>query len=535
MDRRTWLAVVLCFVIAFAWQKFYIEPRMPAQYSAPAGNTAAPQVQSAAPPQQQIQPQSPTAKAVTPPSRSKVEAQTRAIKTETGDAVVSSGRKFFTGWNLKSYRLGLSSKAAAVDLKSVTHQDGEVELAFDDPELSYLNNVDGTFKETPQGLVWTHEDENVILTREFRSVENQPYLNLTIRAQFKNKHPKFAFLSLSSQLSENDPEANDRHMVYWTQDTIERHLVKDATMMEVKTPVKYIGVTSHYFIMTLVADGPSQPLALIQGPNAPAGAARISMVYPVAENGITIPTRVYFGPKELTTLRKVDPRLDHAVDFGWFTIFAYPLLAVLKWLYGFSHNYGIAIIILTLLLKIATYPLTYKSMKSMKEMQVIQPQLQRIREKYKDDKVRLNQEMLTLMKAHGYNPMAGCLPMLLQIPIFIALYNILRSSIELYHAPFAFWIHDLSAQDPFYVTPILLTLTMYIQQKLTPTTATDPAQQKMLQLMPVIFGFMMINLASGLTIYMLTNALAGIVQQLILNKKLHIQPHAPAALATRAR
>ena len=227
----------------------------------------------------------------------------------------------------------------------------------------------------------------------------------------------------------------------------------------------------------------------------------------------------------------MDPALDNTVDFGWFTVFAYPLLNILKWFNQFVHNYGVAIILLTVLLKVALYPLTYKSMKSMKEMAKLQPQLAKVREKYKDDKEALNREMLSLMRTHGYNPAAGCLPMVIQMPIFFALYRVLYSSIELFHAPFAFWIQDLSSRDPFYVTPIFLAGTMFIQQKLTPSTATDPSQQKMMQMMPLIFGFMMLNLPAGLTLYMLVNALAGIVQQLIMNKKLDIR-HAPVVVAS---
>ena len=163
-------------------------------------------------------------------------------------------------------------------------------------------------------------------------------------------------------------------------------------------------------------------------------------------------------------------------------------------------------------------------MKNMKNMARLQPQLQRIKERYKDDREALNREMLSLMKNNGYNPMAGCLPILIQMPIFFALYRVLYSSIELYHAPFGLWIHDLSSRDPLYITPILLSLTMFIQQKLTPNTATDPAQARMMQLMPLIFGAFMVTLPSGLTLYMLVNALASIAQQLFLNKKLDIKP-----------
>jgi YidC/Oxa1 family membrane protein insertase len=249
----------------------------------------------------------------------------------------------------------------------------------------------------------------------------------------------------------------------------------------------------------------------------------------VTGNSITVPVRAYFGPKELRILRQVDPTLDNTIDLGWFQLFAYPLLKLLKFFYEYVKNYGVAIILLTVLIKILTYPLNYKSMKSMKDMSRLQPQLQKLKEKYKDDKEALNREMLTLMRTHGYNPIMGCVPMIIQMPIFFALYRVLYSSIELLHAPFAFWIKDLSSHDPFYVTPVLLSATMFFQQKLSPQTATDPAQQKMMQFMPLIFGAMMINLPSGLTLYMLTNAIVSIIQQVILNKKLDI-PRAPVAL-----
>jgi YidC/Oxa1 family membrane protein insertase len=216
--------------------------------------------------------------------------------------------------------------------------------------------------------------------------------------------------------------------------------------------------------------------------------------------------------------------LDHTVDFGFFTFIGYWLLKTLNFFYNITKNYGVSIILLTLVLKILTFPLTYKSMKNMKQMQRVQPMIQKLREKYKDNPQQLNLEMMQLMKSQGYNPVAGCLPILIQIPIFFALYKVLYASIELYQAPFMMWIRDLSVKDPVYVTPILLTAVMYLQQKLTPTQTTDPLQAKMIQFMPVIFGIFMISLPSGLTLYMLTNAVAGVFQQIFLNKKLELAP-----------
>jgi len=518
MDRNTILAVTLCFLIFMGWQKLYVEPHMhPGTEVTTIVTQPNPALEA---------PQAPLSKSaqVHTPSQSPQRPEASLpLPTQLGTASLSNGNSFFNGWTLKNYKLALAPGAAAVDLHSVTQESGEVNFAFDDASFGYLNTVQGKLTPTSQGAIWNYEDANVKLSREFDTSGQKPYLDMTVKAEFKTKRPKFAFISLSSQGLEKDPEAQDRQLVYWTSESIERLLLKDSqSLKEIPTPVKYIGATNRYFILTVVAQGQTQPTGLVQ-PLSPTRAG-ISLVYPVSENSISIPVRVYFGPKELELLRQVEPTLDHTVDFGWFTIFAYPLLKLLKWLYQFAQNYGLAIIVLTILLKILTYPLTYKSMKSMKKMAKLQPQLAKIREKYKDDKEALNREMLTMMKSHGYNPMAGCLPMIIQMPIFFALYRVLYSSIELYHAPFAFWIRDLSSHDPFYVTPVLLSLTMFVQQKLTPNTATDPAQARMMQMMPLIFGAFMLALPAGLTVYMLVNAIASIIQQMILNKKFDTAP-----------
>lgn len=510
MDRRTTLAIVLCFLIYMGWQKFYLEPRMPHQptQTAQTAETTGTQTQAV------TSPGTPNTVAKAAPSRP---SETVTLPTGTGDAVLNDSSGFFSGWKLKSYRLGLSSDTAAVDLQSVTNESTELEIAFDDPAFAYLSNAQGKLEKTPSGARWTYEDSNIRLTREFSGGDQQLAVPVQVTAEFKKKRPSFAFVSLVVPHVNGDPEERDRGLVYFTDNSIERVHPKDASLKQILTPVKYIGVSSRYFAMAVLNNGPLSPTGLVQ-PIAQ-GVARGSLVYPVSGNSITIPLRVFFGPKELDVLRAVDPTLDHLVDFGFFTMFAYPILRFLKWLYGFVGNYGVAIIILTLILKLATYPLTYKSMKSMKEMAKLQPQLQKLREKYKDDKEALNRETLQMMRTHGYNPVAGCAPMLIQLPIFWALYRVLYNSIDLYHAPFFGYIQDLSAKDPLYITPILLSLTMFIQQKLTPNTATDPAQQKMMQLMPLIFGAFMLTLPSGLTLYMLANAVASIVQQLILNRK----------------
>lgn len=227
---------------------------------------------------------------------------------------------------------------------------------------------------------------------------------------------------------------------------------------------------------------------------------------------------LFIGPKDHDELKAAGHNLDKVVNFGFFNILAQPLFLVLNFFYGYFNNYGVAIILLTVLIKILFWPLTHKSYSSMKAMQKLQPEMQKLREKFSNDKERLNKEMMSLYKTHRVNPLGGCLPMLVQIPVFFALYKVLLDSIALRHAPFALWITDLSAKDPYYITPLLMGASMFVQQKMTPTTA-DPMQAKIFMMMPVIFTFLFLNFPSGLVIYWLVNNLLTIVQQYFIHRK----------------
>lgn len=227
---------------------------------------------------------------------------------------------------------------------------------------------------------------------------------------------------------------------------------------------------------------------------------------------------VFIGPKDPELLEAAGHQLDKVVHFGFFNLLSQPLFTVLTFFYGFSKNYGVAIILLTVLIKLIFWPLTHKSYASMKSMQKLQPEMQKLREKFKNDKERLNKEMMELYKTHRVNPLGGCLPMIVQIPVFFALYKVLLDSIALRHAPFAFWLTDLSAKDPYYITPLLMGASMFVQQKMTPTTA-DPMQAKIFMMMPIIFTFMFLNFPSGLVIYWLVNNLLTILQQYFIHRK----------------
>ncbi len=227
---------------------------------------------------------------------------------------------------------------------------------------------------------------------------------------------------------------------------------------------------------------------------------------------------VFIGPKEPAQLTAAGHQLEKIVSFGFFNLLAQPLFLVLTFFYGFLQNYGIAIILLTAVIKIIFWPLTHKSYSSMKSMQKLQPEMAKLREKFKNDKERLNKEMMQLYKTHSVNPLGGCLPMIVQIPVFFALYQVLLNSIALRHAPFAFWLTDLAAKDPYYITPVLMGASMFVQQKMTPTTA-DPMQAKIFMMMPIVFTFMFLNFPSGLVIYWLVNNLLTILQQYFIHRK----------------
>jgi len=226
----------------------------------------------------------------------------------------------------------------------------------------------------------------------------------------------------------------------------------------------------------------------------------------------------YIGPKEYETLYSINPELTDAIEYGWFTFIAKPLFKVLYWLYKHIGNWGWSIIILTILIKILLFPLSYKGMISMQKLKDLAPKMQEIREKYKNDPQKMNMKIMELYRKHDANPMGGCLPMLIQIPIFFALYRVFLNAVELQGAPWILWIKDLSAQDPYFILPILMGASMWFQQKITPTTVTDPMQQKIFQWLPVVMTLFFLTFPSGLVLYWLVNNLFTIGQQYIINK-----------------
>jgi len=279
--------------------------------------------------------------------------------------------------------------------------------------------------------------------------------------------------------------------------------------------------------MTVALDGgPSkvifQPVS-IPAPEGSKEPPRELVSYTIEHADPGTPIRFFVGPKDFDVLSAIDPELALAINFGMFKVIVVPLLRSLKWVNGFAGNWGWSIILLTIIINVIMLPLKHKGVVSMRKMQEIQPEVKAIQDRYSKLKAtdpakqKMNQELMALYKERGVNPASGCVPMLLTLPVLFAFYSMLSVAIELRGAPFIGQIHDLSAHDPLFVWPVVMGITMFIQQKMTPTTA-DPTQQKVMMIMPLMMTGMFLWAASGLVIYWTVSNVWGIGQQMITNK-----------------
>ena len=225
----------------------------------------------------------------------------------------------------------------------------------------------------------------------------------------------------------------------------------------------------------------------------------------------------YIGPKEYKTLENIKPILTHAIEYGWFTFIAKPMFQILQFIHSYIGNWGWTIVLVTVLIKLVLYPLSYKGMVSMQKLKDLAPKIKDIQAKYKGDSQKASMHMMELYKKEGANPLGGCLPMLIQIPIFFSIYRVLVNAIELKGASFL-WISDLSSMDPYFILPILMGVTMYAHQSITPNNFTDPMQEKIFKFLPLVFTLFMFYFAAGLILYWTMNNVLSFVQQFIINK-----------------
>lgn len=283
----------------------------------------------------------------------------------------------------------------------------------------------------------------------------------------------------------------------------------------------WIGIVQHYFLGAwLPKEGAPREYytkAVQAGLYAAGVIVPVGTLAPGASTTVSMP--LYAGPQEQEKLAALAPGLELAVDYGWLTVIAAPLFWVLQWVHGWTGNWGVAIIILTVLIKLLFYPLSEASYRSMAKMRVVAPKMQSLKDRYGDDRQRLQQAMMELYKTEKINPLGGCLPILVQIPVFIALYWVLLASVEMRQAPFALWITDLSTPDPWYILPVLMGATMIIQTRLNPEPP-DPVQAKVMKIMPVAFSIFFFFFPAGLVLYWLVNNILSIAQQWKINNAL---------------
>jgi len=283
----------------------------------------------------------------------------------------------------------------------------------------------------------------------------------------------------------------------------------------------WVGLVQHHFVSAWVTTDPADAsqrefYTRAVGDNEYSA----GMIFPAIKlnpgEEKTVSMRLYAGPQELEKIKSLAPGLDLVVDYGWLTILAYPIFVLLNWINKLVINWGVSIILLTVLIKLVFYPLSAAGYKSMAKMRKLAPRLQNLKERYGDDRQKLHEGMMKIYQEEKINPMGGCLPILVQIPVFIALYWVLMGAVELRQAPFALWIQDLSKPDPYYVLPVIMAITSFIQVKLSPASP-DPVQQKVMMAMPVIFSVMFLFFPAGLVLYWLVNNVLSILQQWRIN------------------
>lgn len=519
MDKKVWIALILSMAVLF----FY--PYFIQQFYPQVAQKKTEEVQKApqAPQATQAQPSAPVAPASPPP----VKEELTTVETPLFGAVFSSDGGSIKSLKLKNYKEGLEEGAQKIDAAERVANPGSFRTDI------FINGVVETISFTPSkpsatigeaesaDLVYTGRSSTGLILEKRYAISGDSY---ALKTGLKATNPTSNAISVRADtrlfagISGKDETGYHRGPIIKSNDKLVRQ-ADDEQRLTGNGKLKWLGLEDKYFLSALIPAATDAQLSwTTEVPAAGQSSAALHLPLNVAPNSsVSFSYTSFLGPKEYDRLVEQRAGLEDAIEFGWFDWLARPFLVVLNFFERYLGNYGLAIIVLTVIIKVLFYPLTKKSLHAMREMQKMQPQMAALKEKYKNDKQKMNKELMELYKRYKINPLGGCLPMVLQIPVFIALYETLYVAIELRHAPFYFWIHDLSAKDPYYITPLLMGATMFIQQKMTPTSV-DPTQQKIMLLMPVIFTFMFLNFPAGLVLYWLVNNILQIGQQYFIYK-----------------
>ncbi len=528
MDKRTIIVLVLTMAMLFIFQTYFI-PKQPQQQ---------PQTQTQPSPKGEIQKpveknDMPGKKAsgTPPPAASSQTAEKKPMKTVSVETPFLNVTLTDLGGGISSVKLrkykatvkGPEEKEIIEDVKPYIYN----------PTVFHNNAFDNTYfhtdkarlvvKDTPASITMTGALEDGTKLKKIYTFHPDTYtidMNVEVQqlANAQGLYSDFAVISgnnESSYVFKGPFVFNGKKL---------NQIDKIKETLDFNKDYQYAGFDDGFFAFIFIPTGNIKPSLKIGKTDKDIPYIRLS---PGADK---FSGKLYFGPKKSDILASLNVKAEKVIDFGWFDIIAKPLVWLLNFFNKFTHNYGIDIILLTILIKIIFHPLSIMSFKNMQKMQAVQPEIKKLQEKYKDDKARLNQALMEVYKSRGVNPMSGCLPMLPQIPVFFALYKALSGAIELRHAPFLWWINDLSAPEdlfsftlmgytiPIRLLPIIMGVTQVIQQKMTPTSA-DPMQQKMMMFMPIVFTFIFWGFPSGLVLYWLVYNVASIAQQYYINKK----------------
>ncbi len=528
--KRTILAVVLSMAVLLLFQKYM--PQTPR--SAPEG----PQVQAPGTipaPQPAWQAGAPAA--VAPPPRADAQVIKTTLENELLAVDLSTRAGAVVGARLANYRQAPEKESPPVQLLSgASGMDlaGATRLVNTAPNWGLMYTLE---EQSHSRVVYVTDAGNGITVRKTFTLEPGRY-DLALEVQLVNGGGAALRDRLGTVMVQDFSSQEDKYTffgpAYFKGDGYEEVSLGDAKDgAQVSGDLFWVAFLEKYFLVALVPEqgaGSEMRATNHLGVNKVVELEMAGPVFDLAPGAAhTFRYRIYLGPKEASVLKPLGSHLDRLLDYGFFNIIAQPLMLFLNWIYGFIGNYGIAIIILTTVIKGVFWPLSAKSYKSMQRMKELQPKMARLKERHSADKERLNMEVMQLYKTHKVNPLGGCLPMVVQIPFFFALYKILLGSIELRHAPFMLWVTDLSAKDPYYITPLLMGASMFLQQKMTPVSGGNETQMKMMMYgMPVIFTFMFLNFPSGLVVYWLVNNVLSIAQQGMMLRQSKADKPAPA-------
>jgi YidC/Oxa1 family membrane protein insertase len=556
MEKRVLFAVLLSFAVLAGYQLVVPQPKRQTRPVAASTAQAAPQPPASQPPATEPPPShAPAADAAAPGDASvpaavvgDVRQRTIAVETQTVAATFDNRGAEITSWRLKKYQdengrpvdllpSGLPpSTARPFELKS---DDAGVTKRLNEGLYRVLVNGapagDRVQVTGPTTLTFELQDAQGLVARKTFALQPDGYVlrfSSDVRLGTRELNPVVLWgpgmgdtTYFVGQKSSNSYVQRSQGIFY---DLPERKVHRLTPKDVLANPTRhstfaFAGIDDHYFIATLVQPATARMTYRPETIALPNGTAqRELMSWSVLFSHPPHEVRVFVGPKDFDVLRSVDPLLVKAIHFGIWDFVAVPLLHALNWINGYIGNYGWSIVILTILINLAIFPLRHKSVVSMRKMQELQPQIKAIQDRYKHlkatdpERQKMNQELMALYRERGVNPASGCLPMLLTMPVLFAFYSLLSVAIEMRGAPFALWIRDLSTHDPYYITPIIMAGTMLWQQRMTPVT--DPSQQKIMMLTPLIFLTFFLWAPSGLVIYWTVSNLLGIGQQLLTNR-----------------